>query len=195
MKTIYSLSLFLLSCAYCCAEEWGKFSAEPIVKWSIDGRSMTLVEEFTYTTARGVIWPCPKDHSIDGASIPKVFWSVIGGPFEGKYRNASIIHDYACDIRKRPWKEVHLAFYEAMRCGDVTVAKAKLMYHAVYNFGPRWELGPKFNGPRLKSNIPDSEEIRRIEIATPSKEETEALLKYIEANDPALESLETGLIL
>src|SRR5712692_9140850 len=31
------------------------------------------------------------------ASIPRAFWSVIGGPLEGQYRNASVFHDVACD--------------------------------------------------------------------------------------------------
>lgn len=67
-------------------------------------------------------------------------WSFIGGPFEGKYRNASVIHDVACDLALRRWEDVHEAFFNAMRAGGVEVIKAKIMYGAVYHFGPRWPV-------------------------------------------------------
>jgi hypothetical protein len=85
-------------------------------------------------------WIAPKGSIIDGASIPKPFWSVVGGPLDGAYRNASVLHDIACKDKKRPWEDVHLMFYQAMRCSDVPVAKAKMMYWAVYHFGPRWRM-------------------------------------------------------
>src|SRR5229473_500744 len=72
------------------------------------------------------------------ASIPRAFWSVIGGPLEGQYRNASVFHDVACDQKSQPWKTVHRMFYNAMRWSGVYEIKAKIMYYAVYNFGPRW---------------------------------------------------------
>jgi Protein of unknown function (DUF1353) len=64
-------------------------------------------------------------------------WSVIGGPFEGLYRNASVIHDVACAEQKRAWYMVHRAFYHMMASGLGPV-QAKIMYAAVYHFGPRW---------------------------------------------------------
>jgi Protein of unknown function (DUF1353) len=39
----------------------------------------------------------PAGAIVGGASIPQVFWSIIGGPFEDKYREASVIHDYYCE--------------------------------------------------------------------------------------------------
>lgn len=69
---------------------------------------------------------------------PRFAWSIIGGPFEGKYRKASVIHDVTCVEKARPWQEVHLAFYEAMLADGVGEKKAKVMYAAVYHRGPRW---------------------------------------------------------
>jgi hypothetical protein len=80
----------------------------------------------------------PRGTSVDGASIPQVFWSLIGGPFEGRYRNASVVHDYYCQVRNRRWQDVHQAFYEAMLASGVDGARAMVMYKAVENFGPRW---------------------------------------------------------
>ena len=81
---------------------------------------------------------CPAGSVVDGASIPQVFWSLVGGPFEGEYRNASVVHDVACDRKSEPWEAVHLMFYNACRCGGVGEKKAKLLYWAVYLGGPRW---------------------------------------------------------
>src|ERR1041385_4295059 len=50
---------------------------------------------------------------IDGASIPQPLWSFMGGPYEGKYLAASVVHDYYCSTRLEPWRDVHRMFYEA----------------------------------------------------------------------------------
>src|SRR5262249_17871084 len=63
----------------------------------------------------------------------------VGGPFEGLYRNASIVHDTECDLQVRAWRDVHRMFYNGMRAGGVGRIKAMLMYAAVYRFGPRWK--------------------------------------------------------
>lgn len=84
-------------------------------------------------------WP-PKGSVVDGASIPKIFWSFVGGPFEGQYRNASIVHDTECDAKTYAWQAVHRMFYNASRAGGVGWIKAHVLYAAVYYFGPRWKV-------------------------------------------------------
>ena len=125
--------------------QWGHFVGTVKTEWYDDGRTMKLLDDFGYIDAGGNSWTALKGHEIDGASIPQVFWSFIGGPFEGKYRNASVVHDFECDVRKRPWRSVHRMFYAACRCGGVEQTKAKVMYGAVYHFGPRWgtDKGPR----------------------------------------------------
>jgi len=102
---------------------------------------MVLLEDFTFVDTKGMIWTAKAIPrlEIDGASIPQEFWSTIGGPFEGQYRNASVVHDAECTAPyKHDWRDVHYMFYVASRAGGVDEAKAKLMYAAVYHFGPRW---------------------------------------------------------
>jgi len=100
---------------------------------------MRLLETYVYTDAAGHTWKAPKDAEIDGASIPRPLWAVVGGPFEGHYRKASVVHDVACELpHGDPWRSVHRMFYEAMRCAGVTPLRAKVMYAAVFHFGPRW---------------------------------------------------------
>lgn len=117
---------------------WGHFVGIVKTKWHDDGRTMTLLDDFGYVDAGNFAWKAPKGRNIDGASIPQVFWTFIGGPFEGKYRNASVVHDYECDVKQRPWRSVHRMFYNASRCGGVEETRAKVIYAAVYHFGPRW---------------------------------------------------------
>jgi len=55
----------------------------------------------------------------------------MGGPFEGKYRNASVLHDVAYDQKTRPWPECDEMFYNAMRCSGVNAVNAGTMYYSL----------------------------------------------------------------
>jgi hypothetical protein len=123
------------------SEPWGRYFGTVVAEWGSDGRTMTLKQPFTYVDPNGVIWEAPPGSRVDGASIPRFFWTSIGGPFEGPYRDASVIHDVACVQKSRPWRDVHRAFYTAMRASAVGRIQAKIMYAAVFHFGPRWAEG------------------------------------------------------
>ena len=122
------------------SSSWGQFVGDVVAKWEADGRDMTLVEPFAYVDPRDARWDAAAGAVVNGASIPRAFWSLIGGPFEGRFRNASVVHDVACVVRDRPWQQVHRMFHDACRCGGVGAAKAATMYYAVYQFGPRWTV-------------------------------------------------------
>ena len=93
---------------------------------------------------------------INGASIPKTLWSVVGPPFVGDYRRASVVHDVACEERSAPHEEVHRMFYHAMRADGVSWRKANIMYQAVKRFRPTWSR----NGGDLKSQPHDAQAVR-----------------------------------
>lgn len=127
-------------CSGCeAAEPYGKFIGDVQTQWLDDGRRMKLLSSLTYLDPQGERWIAPEGSIVDGASIPQFAWSVIGGPFEGKYRKASVIHDVACVEKRRPWELVHETFYQGMRASGVSETTAKIMYAAVYHFGPRWQ--------------------------------------------------------
>ena len=121
------------------AANFGRFKGDVIALWLPDGRNMQLTQRFAFIDPRGKEWVAPNGSVVNGASIPGSLWSVVGGPYEGQYRHASVIHDVACEEMTSKWDDVHNMFYEACRCGGVSEAKAKTMYFAVYNFGPRWQ--------------------------------------------------------
>ncbi len=76
----------------------------------------------------------PVNFITDGASIPKILWSVVGHPFSKKIRKAAIIHDYIYgNLLKYGYnrKDADLLFYDALIVNDVFWIKAKLFYYSV----------------------------------------------------------------
>jgi hypothetical protein len=113
---------------------FGRLLLEPLP----DGRLMRVVEPFGFRNHDATEWPVPVEARTDGASIPRALWTLIGGPFEGKYRKIAVVHDYYCSTRTASWRDVHRVFYNGMRASGVSGKQAKLLYTAVYFAGPRW---------------------------------------------------------
>lgn len=105
----------------------------------VRGRLMRTGADFGYIDARGNRWDVPSGALVDGASIPRIFWTLIGSPWSGEYAQASVVHDWFCAVRIRPWKETHRVFYDAMITSGVSRAQAKVMYLAVRFAGPSWD--------------------------------------------------------
>ncbi len=169
---------------------WGFFSGEPETRWNPDGRSMTLLSELRYADPHGLVWVAPAGSTVDGASIPRSLWSLMGGPFEGKYRNASVLHDAAYEQHDRPWQDCDRMFYNAMRCSGVGAVEAKTMFYALYRFGHHWKFpikrakAVKFEG----AMVARGEEIPR---AIPVNEnEVSDARDWIRTAQPSLEQIE-----
>ena len=171
------------------ASRWGRFEGDVVARWETDGRLMTLVEPFAYVDPRQARWEAAAGAVIDGASIPRAFWSVIGSPFAGEFRNASVVHDVACEERIRPWRAVHRMFYEACRLGGVAAVKAKTMYYAVFHFGPRWHVEERTT---LVAGQPRLERVVRDETpAPPTEVEVAAVVDYFATHDVPAEDIPT----
>ncbi len=97
-----------------------------------------LAADFGYIDPLGKGWQTDKGAKTDGASIPKLLQPFVGSPWEKNYIRAAVIHDWYCDRHVRPWKETHKVFYSAMLASGLESRKAKLMFYAVYAFGPKW---------------------------------------------------------
>lgn len=173
------LGIFLITMTSVSAvhaeEEYGSFKGELITKAFEDGRRLKLIQPFAFEDATGKLWGVPTNVIVDGASIPKVFWNITGGPFSGKYREASVIHDHYSAEKTDTWQNVHLVFYKGMRANGVNAIKAKLMYAAVYNFGPRWIDVDSHDGKKIISGQPI--------LLDDAKER---ILKHISENDPSI---------
>ena len=164
----------------------GYFKGTVIVEWlEHDGpdRSMILQEDFSYVDPNGKEWRVPAHTTIDGASIPKVLWSHIGPPFVGDYRRASVIHDYFCDTKSEPSKDVHRMYYHAALAGGVSPPAAKGMYLAIRLAGPSWRFVSGFDGSfRVIVVSPPKPEL--------SLEEIEEAERWITSENPSLNKID-----
>lgn len=166
------------------SHKWGYYSGFPETRWDPDGRTMTLLNELRYTDPKGTVWTASAGSKVDGASIPKSLWSFMGGPFEGKYRNASVLHDVAYDRHDRPWQECDLMFYNAMRCSGVGAVEAGTMYYSLYRFGRHWGYTIKKAKPvKGSKRTADQEKFPR---AVPvNSSEIEAARDWIRSAEPS----------
>jgi len=110
-----------------------------VTEWKKDSRGMILMHTLEFTCSKGMLWTARTGDHIDGASIPRLLWRVVGSPYSGKYRIASIIHDVYCDSKIRPSPEVHRVFYEMMIASGLSKSKSWIMWLAVRVFGPRFK--------------------------------------------------------
>jgi hypothetical protein len=168
--------------------KWGHYSGYVEARWENDGRTMTLLSELRYTDPQGVVWVAPAGSVVDGASIPRSLWSLMGGPFEGKYRNASVLHDVSYDQHNRPWQVCDRMFYDAMRCSGVSAAEAGTMYYALRKFGHHWKA-PKAEPVKVGDEIvARAEEVRP---AIPvNRGDINATRDWIRNSEPSLQQIE-----
>ena len=76
----------------------------------------------------------PKGFITDGASIPRIFWTIVGHPFS-EFAQAAVLHDFLYDRRIYTRKRSDEIFYEAMGVLKVSKWKRMVMYQAVRRFG------------------------------------------------------------
>jgi len=172
--------------------KWGYYSGYPETRWGPDGRSMTLLNELRYTDPNGLVWTAPAGSKVDGASIPRSLWTFMGGPFEGKYRNASVLHDVAYEQKKWPPKDCDRMFYNAMRCSGVSAVEAGTMYYSLLRFGHHWRFtikrAKKVKPSELAAQAEQEEEYPK---ALPvNAQDIEAARSWIQGNDPSLQEIE-----
>lgn len=178
------------------AGEWGRFVAPPQITLLDNGVDIQLTEDFAYVDPRGRVWTAPKNSVVNGASIPRVFHTLVGSPLTGSYRNASIIHDVGVDRMVDPWEQVHLCFYEGCRCGGVPENKAKVLYAAVYYFCDRWEIQPNPVEVGVKDAASGWRPFRINRQATtkatrpqPTPDDVQRLEKFVNDSNPSLEDI------
>jgi hypothetical protein len=152
-----------------------------------DGRNGKLLAPYAFVDPEQKTWTAPKDLVTDGASIPRAVWSIVGSPWTGLYRNAAVIHDEYCDTHSEPWQAVHQVFYRGMLANGVNPIQAKVMYAAVYRFGPRWDFTYSAKTCPNCLSVP-----YRIEVFTPTANEAEmrALKEEIERTNPPIDAIE-----
>jgi len=105
-------------------------------EWLLDSpRDMRVIEPISFIDKSGKSWDVPEGAIINGASIPKFAQPIIGTPYIGKYRRASVIHDYYYETREYEKDITDDMFYEAMIFDGVPHIKAHAMLLALQTSG------------------------------------------------------------
>lgn len=185
MWWLLALSLLLVGCGD-AREDFGRFEGDVQARWLDDGRRMELLAPLAYVGPDGVRWEAPAGLVVDGATIPRFFWRWIGGPYEGKYRKASVVHDHYCNLKAasgRRWQDVHRMFYHACRAGGLDEVSAKKVYWAVLIGGPRWPAPGTTLG--LMAAIPQG-----VEQPCPYAGDVALEMEWIEQDNPPLDVME-----
>lgn len=75
----------------------------------------------------------PAGFVCDGASIPRILWSLIGHPFDRRWQEASVLHDwfYRTTEHRVSRRMADKIFYDSLRDGGLRFTKALLMYLGV----------------------------------------------------------------
>jgi len=178
------------------ASAFGRFIGDVITKWLVetgDDRLMEVVNDFSYEDPNSKLWTTPAGWNVDGASIPRPLWTIVGSPFTGDYRRASVVHDHYCDVRTEPSDDVHLMFYSACRADGVGALKANTLYYGVLAGGPSWKTVRVVNFDLRASRAPERDVIDFNDTVVWQPPLDEMKLKedvrWIEANNPTLEEI------
>ena len=79
----------------------------------------------------------PKDYCWDGATVPRVFWRLIGSKTESKFLIPSMIHDVLCENHHYVDGDRYFAdkvFERLLYVSGVSSFKRWMMFHSVDNF-------------------------------------------------------------
>jgi hypothetical protein len=113
------------------------FSAAVRTAWHNNHRDMILIDAVTYTDPSGIVWQVPAGSFLNGATIPRSLWTLIGSPYTGAYRRASVIHDYFVGEGTNPEvpaaerKNAEKMFYHACRYDGCNKRDAAVLYLGV----------------------------------------------------------------
>ncbi len=84
--------------------------------------------EFSLPNYKGIV---PKGFKTDGASIPRLFWSLFP-PFKSEYFSACVVHDFLCEKAnsRSDYKIADLVLKEAMEALNCNSFKVFIFYYS-----------------------------------------------------------------
>jgi hypothetical protein len=98
----------------------------------IDHQLWRLTRPLMFGTMGGLL-TVPKGFITDGASCPKILWSLCS-PMTGPQAEAAVLHDYLYSKDSHiivDRKQADQLFYEAMIANGTSIVKAQLIYRGV----------------------------------------------------------------
>lgn len=125
---------------------WGEFQGPVRTEWLRErggDRRMLLTQDVAFARASGDVVTARAGLVLDGASIPRALWALVGSPFTGDYRDGAVIHDWLCQRRAASGYDsptAHHILYECAMALQCHPLRARAVHRAVAMFGPHWRL-------------------------------------------------------
>ncbi|MBQ9149879.1 DUF1353 domain-containing protein [bacterium] len=95
------------------------------------------VEVFYHKKNKSYEFIIPKGYCFDGASIPRIFWRIIGPNTDNTFLVAAMVHDYLCENHSVIDNDRYLStliFNDLLEVGGVCKIKRWFMKHSVDNY-------------------------------------------------------------
>lgn len=100
------------------------------VDYAVKGSQRMKLLKSLHVKVGGVVRIIPNGTEWNGASIPRLFWSIIGKPTQQEFALASLIHDYLYMIR-HDRDEADAVFRKLLDWAGVNGRRVALMWGAV----------------------------------------------------------------
>lgn len=116
---------------YMCDEEKKEIEAKPFINLKKLEVKLVDFEENKYK------FSIPANYTWDGASIPRMFWRLIGSKTDPRFLIPSLIHDVLCENHKYVNNDRYFAdrvFERLLYVSGVPAFNRWLMFHSVDNF-------------------------------------------------------------
>lgn len=95
------LGIFFSECPHVCVRyilpTHTKEEKKSIKKYPFICKTELKVILFDYTKSKSYQFTIPKGYCYDGASIPRLFWRIVGANTDNKFLIAALIHDVLCE--------------------------------------------------------------------------------------------------
>lgn len=108
--------------------------AQPKMKPVLDKNYYELIESWMVRTPYGD-FTVPAGFMYDGASIPRFFWRVTGGPFQSPRCIAALAHDYLYATHKVDRATADIIYRDMQFALGIAKYKARIEYRALRLFG------------------------------------------------------------
>lgn len=118
------------------------FSGNLALAINEENYTATNLGDFQFIDRSGTVWNVPRATAISGAAIPRMAWSVVGPPLTSDYTIPAVLLEYFATTREQSPDKIYQMFFEAHLATGMAEAKAKILYSAVVQFGPRWKMKP-----------------------------------------------------
>jgi Protein of unknown function (DUF1353) len=142
-RVLVVLPVLVLSAAVVMAAGVGTFLGKVALEWDdedgFNRHKIKLLSDFGFQDPSGKKWIAQKGAELDGNSFTPLFEQMVGLPFAGEHRRASLLHDYFAKQLNEPWRDVRRMYYAALLAEGMSDHEAKTAYAVLYGAGMRWE--------------------------------------------------------